>query len=60
MKLTLVIIVIVLLIINLIPNYIMYRRLKAQGEQANRRALMIGVDAILLVIIVVGLVFMMK
>ncbi|UXV35589.1 hypothetical protein MUA90_03460 [Staphylococcus sp. IVB6181] len=60
MKLTLVIIVIVLLIINFIPNYIMYRRLKAQGEQANRRALMIGVDAILLVIIVVGLVFMMK
>lgn len=60
MKLTLIIIIIVLLIINLIPNYLMYKRLKAQGEQANRRALMIGVDAILLVLVIVGLVYMLK
>lgn len=60
MKLTLIIIIIVLLIINLVPNYLMYKRLNAQGEQANRRALMIGVDAILLVLVIVGLVYMLK
>lgn len=60
MKITLIVIIIILLIINLIPNYVMYRRLKAQGEQSTRRALMIGVDAILLVLVIVGLMYMLK
>ncbi|AYU55938.1 Uncharacterised protein [Staphylococcus piscifermentans] len=60
MKIILIVIVIILLIANLIPNYMMYKRLKENGEATSRRALMIGIDAILLLLIVVGLYFATK
>lgn len=60
MKIILIVIVIILLIANLIPNYMMYKRLKENGETTSRRALMIGIDAILLLLIVVGLYFATK
>lgn len=60
MKIILIVLVIILLIANLIPNYIMYKRLKENGEATSRRALMIGIDAILLLLVVVGLYFATK
>jgi len=38
----------------------MYKRLKENGEATSRRALMIGIDAILLLLVVVGLYFATK
>lgn len=45
-------IIIILLIANLIPNFIMMRKQKQTGESNPRFMIMVGIDAILLILIV--------
>ena len=50
-------IVVVLLIVSLIPNLKAVKQSKATGEKNPRFAIMVGIDAILLVLVVVTLIF---
>ncbi|MEC5300784.1 MULTISPECIES: hypothetical protein [Staphylococcus] len=57
MSVILGIIVIILLIVSLIPNLKAYKKTKETGEKNPRFAIMIGIDAILLVLVCVTLIF---
>lgn len=57
MSIVLGIIVLILLIVSLIPNLKAVRKSKETGEKNPRFALMVGIDAILLVLVVVTLIF---
>lgn len=50
------IVILVLLIISLVPNYQAMKLAKSQGQKATRFTIMVGVDAILIVLIIVTLV----
>lgn len=50
-------IILVLLLLSMIPNYKVMKEAQANGENNRRAKLMFGVDAILLVLIVVTLIF---
>ena len=49
------VIILVLLIISLIPNYNALKLAKSQGQKTTRFAIMVGIDAILIVLILVTL-----
>jgi len=51
------VIILILLIVSLIPNLKAVRKSKETGEKNPRFALMVGIDAILLVLVVVTLIF---
>jgi len=51
------IVVVFLLIVSLIPNLKAVKKSKATGEKNPRFAIMVGIDAILLVLVVVTLIF---
>ncbi|HLR19210.1 MAG TPA: hypothetical protein VK115_04760 [Staphylococcus sp.] len=57
MSMILGIIVIVLLIVSLIPNLKAVKASKKDGEKNPRFAIMVGIDAILLVLVVTTLIF---
>ncbi|WP_436854664.1 hypothetical protein [Staphylococcus caeli] len=57
MSVILGVIVLILLIVSLIPNLKAVRKSKETGEKNPRFALMVGIDAILLVLVVVTLIF---
>lgn len=57
MSIILGIVVIMLLLVSLIPNLKAYKKTKETGEKNPRFAIMIGIDAILLVLVVVTLIF---
>ena len=50
------IILIILLIISLIPNYIAMKRQQADNQSATRFMCMVGIDAILLLLIITTLI----
>ena len=57
MSLVLGIIILILLIVSLIPNLKAVKKSKANGEKNPRFAIMVGIDAILLVLVIVTLIF---
>ncbi|SCS70319.1 hypothetical protein [Staphylococcus caeli] len=57
MSIVLGVIILILLIVSLIPNLKAVRKSKETGEKNPRFALMVGIDAILLVLVVVTLIF---
>lgn len=57
MSIILGIIIIILLVVSLIPNFKAVKNSKANGEKNPRFAIMVGIDALLLVLVVVTLLF---
>lgn len=57
MSIFLGIVIIILLIVSLIPNLKAVKNNKQTGEKNPRFAIMIGIDAILLVLVIVTLAF---
>lgn len=57
MSIFLGIVIIILLIVSLIPNLKAVKNSKQTGEKNLRFAIMIGIDAILLVLVIVTLAF---
>ncbi|AGC89912.1 hypothetical protein WL555_06270 [Staphylococcus warneri] len=49
------VIILILLIISFIPNYKAMKLAKSQGQKTTRFAIMVGIDAILIVLILVTL-----
>lgn len=50
-------ILIVLLILSIIPNFKKYQQAKANGEKTTRFAIMFGIDTILLILILIALFY---
>ncbi|NWK83226.1 hypothetical protein HYE69_00180 [Staphylococcus sp. GSSP0090] len=57
MSIILGIVVMILLIVSLIPNLKAVKKSKETGEKNPRFAIMVGIDAILLVLVIVTLLF---
>ncbi|UQW82120.1 hypothetical protein [Staphylococcus edaphicus] len=57
MSIILGIVVIILLVVSLIPNLKAVQKSKASGEKNPRFAIMVGINAILLVLVLVTLIF---
>lgn len=51
-----IILIIVLLILSLVPNYNAMKQAKAQGQKATRFTVMVGIDLILIVLLIVTII----
>ncbi|MCE4992338.1 hypothetical protein [Staphylococcus haemolyticus] len=51
-----IILIIVLLILSLVPNYKAMQQAKSQGQKSTRFTIMVGIDLILLVLLVVTII----
>ncbi|WP_251517814.1 MULTISPECIES: hypothetical protein [Staphylococcus] len=57
MNMVIGLILIVLLILSIIPNFKKYQQAKANGEKTTRFAIMFGIDTILLILILIALFY---